>query len=388
MSARALVLLFSAVFLFAQSRDAEVAAHLQKGADAQGRRDLQAAVEEFRKALTLDPSRAETQARLGMVYKDLGKLPQAASAFEQALKLNPGIPGIGLLLAFTYQGMGKNREAIPYLESALDSEAELPVRVLAGQRLVDACFAIGDSGQGLTVVQKLRKLAPNHPDVLYTASKVYANLWNGAIEQLVNAAPGSYRVHQVFAEVFEAQDRFADAAKEYRQIIKMEPNLPGVHYRLGRMILRGGDSPENDRDALVEFRKELEIAPLDVPSYVEMGEIRFRAQNLDEAEKSFSRAIELQPDYVRGKIGLAKVFLARKEYQPAINELERAVRLAPDDEGIHYNLMLAYRSLKRTADAQRAYAEFQKIKNRKEQGRSSILNQLKGLPVQAPDSRQ
>jgi len=64
------------------------------------------------------------------------------------------------------------------------------------------------------------------------------------------------------------------------------------------------------------------------------------------------------------------------------------VRLASDDETIHYNLMLAYRSLKRTADAQRAYTEFQKIKTRKEQGRSSILNQLKGLPVQAPDSRQ
>jgi tetratricopeptide (TPR) repeat protein len=364
-----------------------VAAHLQKGADAQGRRDLQTAVEEFRQALALDPSRAESQARLGMVYQDLGKLPQAASAFEQALKLNPGISGVGLLLAFTYQGMGKNREAIPYLDSALETEAELPVRVLAGQRLVDAWFAIGDSGQGLTVVQKLRKLAPNDPDVLYTASKVYANLWNGAVEQLVNTAPGSYRLHQVFAEVFEAQDRFADAAKEYGQILKIEPNLPGAHYRLGRMILRRGDSPETDRDALVEFGKELEIAPSDVPSYVEIGEIRFRAQNLDEAEKSFSRALELQPGYVRAKIGLAKVFLARKEYQRTIDELEPAVRLAPDDESIHYNLMLAYRSLKRTADAQRAYAEFQKIKNRKEQGRSSILNQLKGLPVQAPDSR-
>ena len=55
---------------------------------------------------------------------------------------------------------------------------------------------------------------------------------------------------------------------------------------------------------MVEFRKELEIAPLDVPFYVEIGEIRFRAQNLDEAEKSFSQALELQPDYVRAKIGL------------------------------------------------------------------------------------
>src|SRR5690348_9944906 len=129
MPARVCVLLFSTALLCGQSKDAEVAVHLQKGADAQGRRDLQAAVEEFRKAIALDPSRAEAQARLGMVYQDLGKLPEAASAFEQALKLNPEIPGVGLLLAFTYQGMGKSREAIPYLERALESEAELPVRL-------------------------------------------------------------------------------------------------------------------------------------------------------------------------------------------------------------------------------------------------------------------
>jgi tetratricopeptide (TPR) repeat protein len=388
MPARAWVLLFSTVLLCGQSRDAEVAAHLQKGADAQGRRDLQAAVEEFRKAVALDPLHAEAQARLGMVYQDLGKLPQAAGAFEQALKLNPGFPGVGLLLAFTYQGLGKNREAIPYLENALETEAELPVRVLAGQRLVDACFAIGDAEQGMTVVQKLRTLAPNDPEVLYTASKVYANLWNGALEQLVKAAPGSYRVHQVFAEIYEAQERFADAAKEYRLIIKMEPNLPGAHYRLGRMILRGGDSREIDREALSEFRKELEIAPFDVPSYVEIGDIHFRTQNLDEAQTNFSRALELQPGYVRARLGSAKVFLARKQYQQALDELEPTVKLAPDDESIYYNLMLAYRSLKRADDAQRAYAEFQKIKTRSDQSRSSILNQLKSVPVQSTDSRK
>jgi tetratricopeptide (TPR) repeat protein len=280
--------------------------------------------------------------------------------------------------------MGKNREAIPYLARATDAETELPVRVLAGLRLVDAYFATHDSEQGLATVQKLIKLAPKDPDVLYTASKVYANLWNGAVEALVNSAPGSYRVHQVLAEVFEAQDRFADAAKEYRQILKMQPGLPGAHYRLGRMILRQADTPENDRSALAEFRHELEVVPYDVPSHVETGEIYLRAQNLDEAARSFSRALELQPDDVRARVGLAKVFLARKEDQQALVELERAVRLAPGDETIQYNLMLVYRRLKRPADAQNAYAEFQKIKTQREQSRTSVLNQLKGLPVQAP----
>ena len=379
-----LVLLVLASLVYGQSRNAEVSAHLKRGTEAQQRREMQLAIEEFRKAIAIDPAQAEVHARLGIVYQDLGQLAEAAVAFEEALKLSPNFPGVGLLLAFTYQGLGKNREAMPYLAKALETETELPVRVLAGQRLVEACFAAGDSEQGLAVVQKLRKLAPDDPDVLYTASKVYANLWNGAVESLVNGAPGSYRVHQVFAEVFEAQDRFADAAKEYRQILQMQPNLPGAHYRLGRMILRAADTPENDRKALLEFRKELETTPFDVSSHVEIGEIHLRAQALDEAEKSFSRALKLQPDSVPALVGRAKVFLARKQEQKALDELEHAVRLAPGDESIQYNLMLAYRGLKRPADAQRAYAEFQKIKTGREQKQSSILQQLKGLPMPAP----
>jgi tetratricopeptide (TPR) repeat protein len=383
MYVRAWGLLLWAPLLCGQSRGAEAAAHLQKGVQAQQGRDLQTALGEFRKAVNANPAHAEAQARLGMVCQDLGMLPDAASAFERALALNPGLPGVGLLLGFTYQAMGKHREAMPYLARALDSDAELPVRILAGQRLVDACFAAGEREQGLAVVEKLRKLAPNDPDVLYTASKVYANLWNGAVEQLIQTTPGSYRVHQVFAEVFEAQDRFNDAAKEYRQIIKMEPSLPGVHYRLGRMILRGGDSPENDRNALAEFQRELEISPLDVPTLAEIGEIHVRGQRLEEAAGSFSRAIQLQPDYARARAGLAKVYLAEKRYQQAVDELEPAARLAPDDESIQYNLMLAYRNLKRPEDAQRAYANFQKIKASEQRSRSSILNQLKGLAVPA-----
>ena len=383
--ARALVLLLSVSLLFAQSRDAEIATHLERGAQAQQRRDLKTALTEFRAAATLDPSRAEIQARLGMVYQDQGNLPEAALSFERALKLSPGLPGVGLLLGLTYQSMGNSRAAIPYLATAFGTESQTTVRVLAGQRLVEACFAAGDAVQGLATVQKLRALAPDDPDVLYTASKVYANLWNGAVQQLVQTAPGSYRVHQVFAEVFEAQERFADAAKEYRQILKMEPNLPGAHYRLGRMILRSGDTPEIDQNALAEFHRELEITPSDVPSLIEMGDIHFRGQHLEEAAQDFRRALDLQPDTVRARVGLAKVLLARKQYSEALGELERAERVAPDDETIPYNLMLAYRSLKRPADAQRAYAQFQKLKNRAQQSQSSILNQLKGLPVQAPN---
>jgi tetratricopeptide (TPR) repeat protein len=377
-----------AVLVWAESKDTVAAQHLRLGIEAQQSGKLQLAIEEFRRSAESDPSRAEAHARLGMAYQSAGMLPQAAAALEQALKLDPNLPGVGVLLAFTYQNMGSNDKALPHLAKAFESERDAQVRLLVGQRLVDAYFGAGDSEHGLEIVEKLRRLAPKDPAVLYTASKAYANLWNSTVELLVNTAPDSYRVHQVFAEVFEAQDRFADAAKEYRQIIRMEPNLPGAHYRLGRMILRSGDNPENDQTALAEFRRELEIQPEDIPTHIEIGELDLRAQRLDQAEKDFSYALGIQPANVRGMIGLGNVYLARKQYAQALGQLQPAARMAPDDSSIHYSLMLAYRSLGRTAEAQTEYKEFQKLKTEEQQRQSSLLNQLKGLPAKTQSSRQ
>jgi tetratricopeptide (TPR) repeat protein len=387
MGSRVVVGALFAVLVWAESKETIAAQHLRLGVEAQQSGKLQLAIEEFRRSAEADPSRAEAHARLGMAYQSAGMLPQAAAALEQALKVDPNLPGVGVLLAFTYQNMGIGEKALPYLAKAFESESDAGVRILVGQRLVDLYFGAGDSEHGLEIVEKLRRLAPKDPAVLYTASKAYANLWNSTVELLLNTAPDSYRVHQVFAEVFEAQDRFADAAKEYRQILRMEPNLPGAHLRLGRMILRSGDDPESDGKALAEFRKELEIQPDDIPTYIEIGEIDLRAQRLEQAEKDLSHALEIQPANLRGMIGLGNVYLARKQYAQALGQLQAAARIAPDDAGIHYSLMLAYRSLGRAADAQLEYTEFQKLKTEERQRQSSLLNQLKGMPVKAQSSR-
>ena len=51
-----------------------------------------------------------------------------------------------------------------------------------------------------------------------------------------------------------------------------------------------------------------------------------------------------------------------KRYDDAIQLLERAARLQPENESVRYNLMLAYRNAGRAADAEREKAEVDKLK--------------------------
>ena len=123
----------------------------------------------------------------------------------------------------------------------------------------------------------------------------------------------------------------------------MQPKLAGFHYRLGKMLLRADPSPAGEKAALAEFRAELEINPFDVPSYVEIGDLELKAGNGAEAAKLFARAVALQPGHAGAQLGLARTLIAAREYEKALVPLEEARRLAPEDEAVLYQKMLALR---------------------------------------------
>jgi tetratricopeptide (TPR) repeat protein len=359
-------------------------AHLKKAAEASARQAWVEAAEEYKEVLKLDPGNAEAQARLGIAYQNAKFVPEAIKALERALQLDPRLPEVPALLGLDYARLDRYSEALPYLEKAFAEENEPAVRSLVGQQLAQSYFVLGKQGMGLTTVQKLRELFPDDPDVLYTAAKAYANLWNDAVQRMIAKAPSSYQVHQMLAEVLDAQEKYSQAAEEYRRIIQIDPNLPGAHYRLGRMILRVDPSNKGNEDALVQFQKELEINPADVPTHVEIGELQLQFRQFDEASRFFSRALELDPSYTAARVGLAKVLIARKEYPMAVEELDEAARQSPNDETIYYNLMIAFRSLGKLDQAQRALDKFEDLKKTKDQSLSSILKQFKGTVAGGP----
>lgn len=188
--------------------------------------------------------------------------------------------------------------------------------------------------------------------------------------------PNSYQAHQVLGSAAEAKENFAEAAKEYRLVIQIEPRLPGVHYRLGMAILRQGETAEREQEAMAEFQKELEVNPDDVPSQLEIGELELDLHRPDDAEKHFSRAIQLDPSASRARIDLGKLLVQRKEYGKALDQLKIAVRSAPADEAVYYQLMLAYRGLGREEDATTALASFQKLRQARVEQESKTLEGL------------
>jgi DNA-binding SARP family transcriptional activator len=85
------------------------------------------------------------------------------------------------------------------------------------------------------------------------------------------------------------------------------------------------------------------------------------------------QALSFQPEYAPARVALAKILIAEKQWSKALEHLEAASKLAPDEEAVAYNLMIVYRGLGRSADAKRSFDTFQRLKERNRQGPSPAL---------------
>ena len=65
-------------------------------------------------------------------------------------------------------------------------------------------------------LQFLRRNFPHDPEVLYQVTHAYADLSNGASEQLMREAPFSYYFHELAAEQLEQQGNWDEAVAECR----------------------------------------------------------------------------------------------------------------------------------------------------------------------------
>lgn len=90
----------------------------------------------------------------------------------------------------------------------------------------------------------------------------------------------------------------------------------------------------------------------------ERGQHALEAGNLAAAEKSFREVLAVEPDNVGAHGNLAVVYMRRREWKPALAQLQAAERLAPQMAGVRLNIGLVYY---RQADYRSAIAPFESV---------------------------
>jgi tetratricopeptide (TPR) repeat protein len=312
----------------------------------------------------LEPNAAEVYANLGVVYFQEGKLEPAIDALHHALRLKPALGRAKVLLAICLEESGHSTEALPGLESGFRSSTEPEIKRQCGLELIRAYTAIHRDADAVGTALALNKDYPDDPEILYQTGKIYGNFAYLTMEKLRDKAPDSVWMLQAKAEAQESEKQYDLALNSFESVLRLEPQRPGVHYRMGRVYLARFEEARDSKDraqAAVQFRAELAVDPLNSNAAYELAQIQYDLGNLDQARRQFESLIERRPEFEQARVGLAGILIETQVPGEAAAQLNRAIELNPNDEVAWYRLARALRMTGDREGQNNAIANFRRI---------------------------
>jgi len=346
------------LWLAGQALSPEASQHMQAGIEAEKQRQPSVAIEEFRKVTELEPNLAEGFVQLGQAYMENHDYSSAVASLKHALDIDANLAPAHQLLGYSLLAQGYAAEAIPHLERVQDKTALGIAQVQTGQL-----------PEAVANLQAALAEHPNDPDLLYYLGRASGLLSKQSIDTLLAAYPDSARAHQAMGENYFVLRRMPDAEKEYREALRLRPNVPEVHLELGEVYAGAFQWAKAEE----EFRAQTKSQPGNAEAFYRLGAALMEQGKVREARSELVRADKLMPDMPETLYSLGKA--ASLDGDPAAAEkawtkllsIEKDTSLAAQ---AHFALAGLYRKQGKTAAAQREIQEFQRLQSANPQEKS------------------
>jgi tetratricopeptide (TPR) repeat protein len=337
-------------------------------ARAQG--DLVEAEQKYQAVIQQAPQMASAYHNLGIVYFMQRKYPDAVSSLKKALKLKPSLSGAQVMLGLSYYELYDLDEACAALEAALKTT---PGDANALLYLGKAQLQKREYRAAQRTFEKLIEIKPKDPEVLYDLSLTHMKLMLENVNRLGEASPGSYLFSLLLAQDAEARNDDESAIKNYREALALrgKEEVVGIHYALGSVYAKVGRYEE----AAAEFKKELQVNPNDSLALWKLGELGLRSDP-QSVRGYLERAVTLNPDLPQAALAYGRLLARVGETEKAVEQFQRVVRLAPEEDSVHYHLAKAYRLLGRVEQAQAETVRFQELAMKKSERKRDMARQL------------
>jgi len=296
----------------------------------------------------------------------------ATSAIAQTAKKVTGRGPSAAEQAVTLAKSGHCKEALPLLRQARSQVTDKDLKRSIGFAGVHCAMFADQPDAAQAFLEFLNHEFPHDPDVLYLSVHTLSDLSRRAAAELASTAPMSPAGHELHAESLETQGKWDEAAKEYRLILEQNPQMPGIHFRLGRLLLSKGNPTDADaEEAKKQMQQELEIDPNNPGADYVLGEMARQSQQWDEAIRHLSHAAKVDSSFGDAFVGWGVALVSEKKFSDAISPLETAVKMQPGNAEAHYFLGMAYARTGRKQDGDREFAIQRQLTQRGAAGESA-----------------
>lgn len=333
------------------------------------------AAQVYEAARRLSPGTAGIEARLGLIRFLQGQFAQAVTSLREAVRLKSDQPNVDVLLGMALSELRRYDEALPSVTRGFSQSADPVLRRMAGLHLQRVYTGLGRDLDAVEVAVGLTRLYPDDPEVLYHSGRLLANLAYQQTMHLAAVAPASTWLYLAAGEANESQSFYDAALREYRQVLAGAPRRPGVHFRIGRVLVQRA-AKEGSADDLLEarqaFREELAVDPTNANAAYELGELHRQAGDHEIARSLFAQAVAADPAFEHALVGLGRILIAVGRPSEAIPPLKSAVTANPASAVAHYQLAQAYGAVGNVLEQERALAEFDRAQTQAARRHASV----------------
>jgi tetratricopeptide (TPR) repeat protein len=256
--------------------------------------------------------------------------------------------------ALVLAAKGHCRDALPRLKSSSSHLVDKRLKYKAAMATARCAMSLEQTETAIQALLFLKREFPGDPEVLYISTHFFSELASRSSQELAAAAPTSPQAQQLEAEAFESQGKWDEATLQYKRILEQNPKQPGIHYRLGRILL--AKSPADEAGAKKEFQEELQVDPESAPAAFMLGETARQAGQWEEAIERFSKVVKLDESFAEAYLALGMSLNSAGKFSDAIAPLQNYVNLLPGDPAGHYQLATAYARTGRKQEAEREMA--------------------------------
>jgi tetratricopeptide (TPR) repeat protein len=355
----------------------------------------------FKKAAELGPKAMNAQLALGGFYQSRNRLPEAEQQFKHAITVDPKDPEPRAALVRLMMAEGKKAETETFLRQ---TKNDLPDNSEGYRMLGDFYFATGDVDKAIAEYSSLyndhskdMQVKKNYIQLLIlknrldeatklnneilkaNAHDVEALVYrgqvqlrhgdaNGAADSLQTALkndPDNAVAHYQLGLAFDQQHNEGRAEAEWREAVRLRPDLTDAERALAGIEMRRGDldaltqtaqqiitaqpysgdgyllravaniNRQKYGDAEQDLQKAMQIAPASPAPYIQMGNIRLLQKNYAEAEKFYQQALDKDPASTDGLSGLMNTYVAARQPDKAIAAANAQIAKTPNNSNFY-----------------------------------------------------
>jgi tetratricopeptide (TPR) repeat protein len=137
--------------------------------------------------------------------------------------------------------------------------------------------------------------------------------------------------HEYIGRAYARQQRWPEAAAEFRQILTMSPSDISAHNLLAEALFARQEFPE----AIVHYQAYLKVRPGDMNALANLGIALIASGKMNEAIAVFRRAVQIDPGNGGAQRNLANALFDNGDTDQALLHAREAARLRPDDPAAH-----------------------------------------------------